>query len=1589
MAVQEIGLRGRMDLQSFNANVQSFMRSLGGMNKEVTKVAKESVTGAKAAGDAAGTLGINWQRVKDIVTGLVVIDVFRQISAGLRSVIADAFDAAAVFQTLQITMEAVLARDYSKEFGVPVSKALGIVSDKAKELLGWVRKVAITTPFSVESLTSAIAFGQAFGFNVKQTKRLTLATGDFVAGMGLTNLQFSRIIYNFGQMLASGRVLGRELRDLANNLVPIRDITQMLADEAGVPFAEMKKAMSEAKISATQFISAFTQMAERDFVGAMERLSRTMVGVKQNVSDFIRTLFGLELLGPIIERVSLLAADALDAAFSPETIRSFAIIGEVLLNSFEVIYTNIRAYLIPAIKDFFSALGIGTPTVMNLASVLIYLTEALRLVIKAFSKVVQKAADFVSGLSGKFGTTFADVAKNAAAWGGNIVRSLAAGMAQAVSYIVQVLQAIARIFAHWLRGSSPPKLLPELTLWGQQAMEAWLEGWTSADFGLFNDIASVVTSFIRSIAHTIPEANLIPRIIGARSAIERAINDVRKFGEVTEASMKRVLNSIGAATGPMRDFIRETFEFAKISTIVKAAKKLMDFDIEFNVPTKILGQTIDSLKDLGRLAQRFKGSLGDALRGYVLALGDVAQANKRVAKEQKNLNEITAKYNKALNRLRILQDALRKKQDITGRVKQIEAALATGLLTDEEKRRLELEKEEIILTHKIAALENERDIAEDSASSRLDAEKAIADEAESRLSRYRKLATIIADEQLAAAKEQLDAARALIDMKIQENNLVKEQIKLLERLATGAAGGEGEFWDIPGMEFEGFAEEFEDALLASKEEIAQAIRDLRADIRTQIYAFIDDITAPLEGMPEKLSQLFTDIGDVFTAAGENTAVQQFGVSLRKFADNVMVSLANLRTFWDENGPGILEIMSGFFTRLGEMIKPEFEGLLINLGLSMESLGESLATATENLIGKGPEIQESVQGWVDWVFDVGIPKLQDFAKTFKEDIVPAIKDFAGVIKDNAPTIIAILGALGTAFLSLRPALVIIGVLSKIGLALIPLQIIFMTLAGPVKALGTALGGLSTFLAPFLTTLGSTIATFAGPIIVAILGIVAVFLAFKDNALGLADVLKNAFASVGKVLKPVLKPLGDAFKKLAPVIQKLLKALAPIGKLLLGVLKAIGTVILAIVVPAITILLAIFTGLISGIARGVTFLLEGLGTVIDGIANIISGVVGFFQNLWSVIVGVFTGDWKQVEEGIAGIFSSIIEIILGVFETIGGVLQGVIGFVYGLFAGFVTGIIDFIANLVGAFDVSDKIQKHWEKVTQFFSDISGIIRDYINDGIEAVREKFPEILESGREFFQNLIDGIKEKVFGEEGLIAKVGGWIEDTIAKIKEYYSNFLTSGKELIAEIIAGIKEKFEGALGLWAKFKEWILDTLDAITDIRDDLIQAGIDLIAGIIEGLWQKATDLYDTVKSIIKKALGVAEEESEAESESKRMKRLGENWMLGLQNGIMGGASAVESTLGNVFDDLLGIPEGMELDFAQIASDLGSMQNLGADLDVRHMLEPTRGAGTALTQPSPSQTTIQNLTVEVNAAYSETQSEASVYYDVQAALAHITR
>lgn len=197
-------------------------------------------------------------------------------------------------------------------------EALKDAGEPAKALLNWVKEIAVTTPFSVEGLSNTLAMSMAMGINSDMAKKLTMSIGNFTAGMGLTEEHLQRIIYNFGQMNAMGKVSGRELRDLSNSMVPVNDIMDMMAKKAGVTRDEMREMASEGGVPVQDFFDAFMELADTDFPGAMDRMSRTWQGVTSNIQDFIGSVLGMELLGPTVQTFTDIAADALGGLMKPE-----------------------------------------------------------------------------------------------------------------------------------------------------------------------------------------------------------------------------------------------------------------------------------------------------------------------------------------------------------------------------------------------------------------------------------------------------------------------------------------------------------------------------------------------------------------------------------------------------------------------------------------------------------------------------------------------------------------------------------------------------------------------------------------------------------------------------------------------------------------------------------------------------------------------------------------------------------------------------------------------------------------------------------------------------------------------------------------------------------------------------------------------------------------------------------------------------------------------------------------------------------------------------------------------------------------------
>lgn len=1526
---QTIGLRARLDLAAFNNQVRSFIQLTQKISQETTRVAQQTTREVGQSREAVNSLGLSWGRVKDIILGVTVIDFFRTLRRGIDAVATEAINATASFQNLSVQLNAILARDYSKEFGVPAADALALVSEQSQELLGWVRQLAARTPFSVENIAKALAYGQAFGFNVEQTKRLTIAIGDFTAGMGLTDEHFQRILYNFGQMLASGRVLGREMRDLANNFVPVNEVLEVIAEQMGVTIDQVKEMQKEGTLSAEQFIGTFVELAEQDFPGAMERMSRTINGVRQNLQDFVHTLLGLELLGPVMRAVAEDLAAVLDKVFTDEVVTSFTVVGEAIL----IAYNTIRAALFSAsvsIQKLQVALGIATPTAWDFATAILYLSEVFRLFIEAARRVINEITIFVGQISRKFDVKFVEVVANAKTWGYNIIVSLAEGMANAISAVISAISYIASVITSFLQSFSPPKILPNLPDWGQAAMESYLEGWKLADFDIFNDIADIIESYIRSIPGGIGKDNvgLVPLILGSREAIAKAINDVRSGFKTLDQAVQSIFGSVEGITGEFRNYIYALFQ-------VEAAQ---------------------------------------------LA---VADATKAVKAAQDELNQITNEYNAILNDLYAQLSVVTDQFDENARLAEIQKALNSGLLTDEEKARLEAEKQSILIKQQIREVEAQKDAATALANEKIDAAKAAEDAA--------KL-------ELEAAEKSLDLAKFQIEAQIKTNKLLQEQLALLERLARRSGGVGSSDPDEDPYNLGGFGG-VEDALEALEEDITGKLMEIRNNIRSTLEGVIDDLVGPFREIKDELGPLGEEITGALEAFKMHPNTIAFVEAVKQFAADLVEAFGNVKTFWEENGDGIIEILGGFFERLGDLLKPELQAAFDAFILKLGEFGDWIVTMSELLVENGPQIQEQLQGWIDWIFEEGIPKLGAFIDELEARFIPIWERFGPVLLENLPEITAALLAFGLVLSKIQLVLtilypILVPMISALGL----LTLAGKAISGIIPAfsfLGSVLGKIAAIVGPMLpqitaffgllVTEGPAALSLINPLFL-ILGVAAAavataFARFSEETDKITTVIKGSFSQTLKKLEPSLAGLKQSFQNIGIALSPIIEKLQPVIDFVLDSFGRLGLVIYAALGGIPVAIFAIINGLIGGFTSAFNYIAVFISNVISAWSGLWEGIKTAAEGFWNFLVGLFTGNVDLLVEGINGFADGIVGIFTNLWTILSSNIVGGLGAIIEFFKGFIESVIDFFKgladDLVGNSIIPDMLSDIWTAFSEAFTTLLTDIGTWIGNIITDIGTKAIEFKDKAVELFNNFKDGIVDRFTNpDDGIFKEVGDRIQGVVDKIVEFLEDFKETAVSLWNKFKDGITEMFTGEDSIITFVNDKIQEVVDEVASFATDWVTEGWNIVLGIIKGIGEKAQELFDTIAALIRNALGIAEDEAGAESPAKKFMPLGRNIVEGLEVGMLNQFQSTKQVLGDMLGEM---------------SDMAIQAQTALPTDAFNRLYSRAGFGRGFAGlPAMSPTFNRNITINVDANYGSNAPAANeIYYDVAAALSHIAR
>jgi hypothetical protein len=214
-------------------------------------------------------------------------------------------------------------------------------------------------------------------------------------------------------------------------------------------------------------------------------------------------------------------------------------------------------------------------------------------VVLTFRNMVEVGIEFVKVLGEAMGINFDTLADNSGAWGANISIQLARGISSATVYVVQALSQLAQVITSLLRPHSPPKILPNLDKWGTDAANVWLGGWTEADFGVFDDIANLVTGVLKNMGTLTPELELI-----SRDAIRETIDAVNKLGLTGSQAVEMLQGKIGQLPPEMTAFVTTLFNAEAAAQAVAAAQaELNNITQEFSDKLAPLNAELDAIRD--------------------------------------------------------------------------------------------------------------------------------------------------------------------------------------------------------------------------------------------------------------------------------------------------------------------------------------------------------------------------------------------------------------------------------------------------------------------------------------------------------------------------------------------------------------------------------------------------------------------------------------------------------------------------------------------------------------------------------------------------------------------------------------------------------------------------------------------------------------------------------------------------------------------------------------------------------------------------------------------------------------------------------
>lgn len=299
-------------------------------------------------------------------------------------------------------------------------------TEESEDAIERLREFAKVTPFEFPGLVSAAQRFIGLGKTVEETLDILRTVGDATSAIGADQDAINRVTLAFTQIQASGRLLAQDLNQITQALPNVTRgaVFEQLAKDMGKSTTEIRDLQEQGAIPAEQALSSLLAVMRQipGAEGAMERQSKTLIGVFSNLKDAVRQALedsftpltpiltkSIQQAQPVIESnlrdIGTVFAEAA-TEFLPLLLESFAELTPVLIDltrSFLALapafsgVTALAVALAPAMEAFADVVNAIPASVIQLVGVF----AALRLATRPLASQL----DLTSGSLGRFANT--------------------------------------------------------------------------------------------------------------------------------------------------------------------------------------------------------------------------------------------------------------------------------------------------------------------------------------------------------------------------------------------------------------------------------------------------------------------------------------------------------------------------------------------------------------------------------------------------------------------------------------------------------------------------------------------------------------------------------------------------------------------------------------------------------------------------------------------------------------------------------------------------------------------------------------------------------------------------------------------------------------------------------------------------------------------------------------------------------------------------------------------------------------------------------------------------------------------------------